>query len=140
MHIPHWMCFALVILLKGNVGLLQKLSTDYLSAESFLVWLVVGFQLRQPFVYRDAVFHYSARSLGWGILSGFLNAVAIDFHGLGEWFRNFMKELAPSRNVVCHPQKTRPGRVGIRKGTRTGQSVDALSILCGLVSLAPLKE
>lgn len=76
MHSPLWMWFALVILLSwGLVGLLQKLSTHYLSAESSLVWLVVGFQLLQPFVYRDTVFHYSARSLSWGILSGFLNAV-----------------------------------------------------------------
>jgi len=75
-HIPLWMWFASVILLSwGLVGLLQKLSTDCLSAESSLVWLVVGFQLLQPFVYRSAVFHHSPRSVAWGILSGFLNAV-----------------------------------------------------------------
>lgn len=65
----------MILLSWGVVGLLQKLSTHYLSAESSLVWLVLGFQVLQPFVFRDAVFHHSASSLSWGILSGLLNAV-----------------------------------------------------------------
>ena len=79
MH-PSWMWFAVVILVSwGIVGLLQKLSTNYLSAESALVWLVVGFLLFQPFVYSgNSPFRYSLVSVTWGLLSGLLNA-------LGAW-------------------------------------------------------
>ena len=80
MHLPPWFWFAAIVLITwGIVGLLQKLSTNYISAESSLIWLVVGFFLLQPFLYPGpAVFSYSARSLTWALLSGVLNA-------LGAW-------------------------------------------------------
>jgi transporter family protein len=79
MHQP-WIWFVLITILTwGVVGLLQKLSTNYISAESSLVWLVVGFMLLEPLLYPgQAVFHYSRWSLGWALLSGVLNA-------LGAW-------------------------------------------------------
>ena len=41
MHVPLWFWFAVVTLLSwGIAGLLQKLSTNYISAESSLIWLV----------------------------------------------------------------------------------------------------
>jgi len=80
MHLPPWFWFAALVLITwGIVGLLQKLSTNYISAESSLIWLVVGFFLLQPFLYPgQALFGYSARSLTWALLSGVLNA-------LGAW-------------------------------------------------------
>ena len=80
MHLPPWFWFAAIVLISwGIVGLLQKLSTNYISAESSLIWLVVGFLLLQPFLYPGpAVFSYSAHSLTWALLSGVLNA-------LGAW-------------------------------------------------------
>jgi transporter family protein len=80
MHLPPWFWFAAIVLISwGIVGLLQKLSTNYISAESSLIWLVVGFLLLQPFLYPGpAVFNYPARSLTWALLSGVLNA-------LGAW-------------------------------------------------------
>ena len=61
------------------VGLLQKLSTNHISAESSLIWLVVGFLLLEPFFYSGAaLFHYSKINLAYGIASGLLNA-------LGAW-------------------------------------------------------
>jgi transporter family protein len=80
MHLPPWFWFAAVVLITwGIVGVLQKLSTNYISAESTLIWLVVGFFLLQPFLYPGkVVFTYSARSLTWALLSGVLNA-------LGAW-------------------------------------------------------
>jgi bacterial/archaeal transporter family protein len=80
MHFAPWVGFAAVTLISwGIVGLLQKLSTNYISAESSLVWLVVGFILLEPLMYPGtALFHYSAGNLTWGVLSGFLNA-------LGAW-------------------------------------------------------
>ena len=78
--LPPWFFLAVVILLAwGIVGLLQKLSTNHLSAESALIWLVVGFILLEPLFYPGKeIFTYSATNLGWALLSGVLNA-------LGSW-------------------------------------------------------
>ena len=80
MHIPAWFWLALIVLLSwGIVGLLQKLSTNHLSAEWALVWLAVGFFVLEPWLYPGrALFNYPLRSLGWAYLGGVLNA-------LGAW-------------------------------------------------------
>lgn len=80
MHVPAWLFYSLLTVLAwGVVGLLQKLSTNSISAESSLIWLVVGFLLIAPFFYPGAVlFQYSRASLVYGIFSGVLNA-------LGAW-------------------------------------------------------
>lgn len=76
MHLPPWLWYSVVTLVAwGVVGLLQKLSTNYISAESSLVWLVVGFLLLEPLFYPGSiVFHYSKVNLAYAILSGLLNA------------------------------------------------------------------
>ena len=80
MHVAPWFWFAAITLIAwGIVGLLQKLSTNYISAESSLIWLVVGFLLLEPLLYPGkAVLHYSGWNLMWALLSGILNA-------LGAW-------------------------------------------------------
>lgn len=80
MHVPPWLPYAAITLVAwGVVGLLQKLSTNYISAESSLIWLVVGFLLLEPLLYPGAaLFHYSGWNLTWALLSGVLNA-------LGAW-------------------------------------------------------
>lgn len=80
MHISAWFWFALVVLVSwGVVGLLQKLSTNYLSAEWALIWLAVGFFILEPWLYPGhALFTYSLKSLGLAFLGGVLNA-------LGAW-------------------------------------------------------
>jgi transporter family protein len=80
MHVPPWLWYSGVTLVAwGVVGLLQKLSTNYISAESSLIWLVVGFLLLQPFLNPGMiVIHYSSWNLIWALLSGVLNA-------LGAW-------------------------------------------------------
>ena len=80
LHVAPWFWFAVITLVSwGIVGLLQKLSTNYISAESSLIWLVVGFLLLEPLFYPGkAVLHYSGWNLTWALLSGVLNA-------LGAW-------------------------------------------------------
>jgi transporter family protein len=80
MHLPPWFWFSLVVLLTwGVVGLLQKLSTNEISAESALVWLVAGFILVTPVFYPGkAIASYPPRSLAYILLSATLNA-------LGAW-------------------------------------------------------
>jgi len=76
MHFPPWFGYAAVVLISwGVVGLLQKLSTNYVSAESALIWLVVGFLLLTPVFYPGKVlFSYSTRSLIYILASAVLNA------------------------------------------------------------------
>jgi transporter family protein len=80
LHAAPWFWFAVITLMAwGIVGLLQKLSTNYISAESSLIWLVVGFLLIEPLFYPGrAIWHYSGWNLTWAVLSGVLNA-------LGAW-------------------------------------------------------
>ncbi len=76
MHLPPWFWFAVVVLVTwGVVGLLQKLSTDCISAESALIWLVVGFLILAPVFYPGkAMFSYSTRSLIYILASAAFNA------------------------------------------------------------------
>ena len=77
MHVPPWFWFAVITVVAwGIVGLLQKLSTNYISAESSLIWLVAGFVLLQPFFYPGVGgFQYSRENIVWALLSGALNAI-----------------------------------------------------------------
>ena len=72
-----WLIFVIIVLVSwGVLGIFQKLSTNYLSAESTLIWLIVGFLLFQPFVYPSKPLSiYSTRSLWYGLLSGLLSNV-----------------------------------------------------------------
>ena len=80
MHVAPWFWPVVVVLVCwGVVGLLQKLSTNYISAESSLIWLVAGYLLLLPLFYPGrAVFNYSRWNIAWALLSGALNA-------LGAW-------------------------------------------------------
>jgi len=80
LHLPLWFWPAIVVLVTwGVVGLLQKLSTNYLSAEAALIWLVVGFFLLLPWLYpKESIFSYPVKSLVYTMLSAALNA-------LGAW-------------------------------------------------------
>ena len=126
MHLPPWFWQCVVVLVAwGIVGLLQKLSTNHLSAESALVWLVVGFFLIDPLLYpKESVLAYSSRSLVWAFLSAFLNALgawallAAMKHGgkasivvpLTALYPLAMVFLAP---VILHESVTRPQAFGV---------------------------
>ena len=72
-----WLIFVVIVLLSwGVLGIFQKLSTNYLSAESMLIWLIVGFLLFQPFVYpARPLSNYSSKNIWFGLLSGLLSNV-----------------------------------------------------------------
>jgi transporter family protein len=80
LHLPAWFWLAAVVLISwGVVGLFQKLSTNYISAESALVWLVVGYFLLLPWLYpREHVLSYRMKFLLYLVLSASLNT-------LGAW-------------------------------------------------------
>ena len=80
MHLAPWLIYTMLALACfGIVGFLQKVSTDRVSAESALVWLIVGFVLLLPFIYTGpSTFQYPLRSIGYVVAGGLLNA-------LGSW-------------------------------------------------------
>ena len=96
LHVAPWFWFAAVTLVAwGIVGLLQKLSTNYISAESSLIWLVVGFILLQPLLYPGkAVLYYSGWNLMWALLSGVLNA-------LGAWALFAAMKSGGKASIIC---------------------------------------
>jgi len=52
MHVAPWLWIVMVVLiLWGLTAVFQKLTTNYISAESTLVWRTVGFLLFMPFIY-----------------------------------------------------------------------------------------
>jgi transporter family protein len=72
-----WLIFVMIALVSwGVLGIFQKLCTNHLSAESTLIWLIVGFLLFQPFVYPSKPLAiYSTKHLWYGLLSGLLSNV-----------------------------------------------------------------
>jgi bacterial/archaeal transporter family protein len=76
-----WLNLSLAALLcYGLVGLLQKLTTNRLSAESALIWYSVGYLLLFPWFLRGADFTKVLESyVALGILAGFTARI-------GEWF------------------------------------------------------
>jgi hypothetical protein len=64
MHIAPWFWIVIVVLvLWGLTAVFQKLTTNYISAESTLVWRTVGFLLIVPLIYPGReLFHHSLRS------------------------------------------------------------------------------
>jgi transporter family protein len=78
MHLPVWFFLAGVVLLFwGALGIFMKLSTTYISAESAIIWIIIGFVLLQPFIDTGrSLFRYSGRSVMWGLASGALGNLA----------------------------------------------------------------
>jgi bacterial/archaeal transporter family protein len=77
MHLVPWFWFALIVLVTwGIVGLLQKLSTNEISAESALIWFVAGCFVMVPVFYPGKVlFTYSTRSVLYILSCGVANAI-----------------------------------------------------------------
>ena len=77
---PPWLLYAALAMLSfGVVGLLQKLSTNHLSADSALTWLIVGFLFFLPAFYPGRlILDYSGQSWMLAFLSGVFNM-------LGAW-------------------------------------------------------
>lgn len=72
-----WLIYVIVVLVSwGVLGIFQKVASNHISAESMLVWLIVGFLLFQPFVYPSKPLSiYSTKHIWYGLLSGLLSNV-----------------------------------------------------------------
>lgn len=136
MHISAWFWFALIVLLSwGVVGLLQKLSTNHLSAEWALVWLAVGFFFLEPWLYPGhALFTYSLRSVGWALLGGVLNA-------LGAWALLAALKSGGKASIVAPFTALYPVVVVFSAPVVLGESItakQAAGVVCALIAVVLL--
>jgi transporter family protein len=136
MHLPPWFWFGLITLLSwGIVGLLQKLSTNYLSAEWALVWVSVGFFILEPWLYPGKVlFTYSGRALGWALLAGVFNA-------LGAWALLAAMKTGGKASIVAPFTALYPLPVVFFAPLILHESITALQgvgIVCALVAVVLL--
>jgi len=136
MHLPPWFWLALITLIAwGLVGLLQKLSTNHLSAEWALVWLAVGFFILEPWLYPGKVlFTYSPRALCWALFGGVLNA-------LGAWALLVAMKSGGKASIVAPFTSLYPVVVVFFAPLILHESVTALQavgILCALIAVVLL--
>jgi len=136
MQLPPWFWFAMVTLVAwGIVGLLQKLSTNYLSAEWALVWLAVGFFFLEPWLYPGkTLFTYSTKALAWALLSGFFNA-------LGAWALLAALKSGGKASVVAPFTALYPVVVVFLAPLVLRESITALQatgIICALIAVVLL--
>ena len=136
LSIPSW-CLpaALVLLTWGAVGLLQKLSTNYISAESALIWLVVGYILLLPWLYSGrSVFTYSTHSLAFTLVSAVLNT-------LGAWALLAAMKNGGKASIVVPLTALYPLVVVVSAPVFLHESLSLLQgfgILCALTSVVLL--
>jgi bacterial/archaeal transporter family protein len=83
-----------VLISWGVVGVFQKLATNYISAESVMILLIVGSFAIQPFVLpQQPLSSYSHRAVIFGLLSGLLS-------NLGSWGLFAAMRLGGSASIV----------------------------------------
>jgi uncharacterized membrane protein len=133
MHVAPWFWFVVIVLVAwGTVGIFQKLSTNYISAESTLVLLMVGFLLFEPFVYPGKqLFHYSRHSLAYGLLSGLLST-------LGAWGLFAAMKYGGKASIVTPFSALYPLIVVVLSPFVLHESVTALQglgVLCALIAV-----
>ncbi len=136
LSIPSWCWPAAVVLLAwGTVGLLQKLSTSYLSAESALIWLVIGYVLLLPWLYSGkSIFTYPTRSLVFTLVSAILNT-------LGAWALLAAMKNGGKASIVVPLTALYPLVVVVAAPAVLHESINslqAIGVLCALTSVALL--
>jgi transporter family protein len=136
MHVAPWFWFVVIVLVAwGVVGIFQKLSTNYISAESTLVWLMVGLLLFEPFVYPGKqLLHYCRHSLAYGLLSGLLSM-------LGAWGLFAAMKYGGKASIVTPISALYPLVVVVLSPFVLHESVtglEGLGVLCALIAVSLL--
>jgi transporter family protein len=133
LHFSSWLWFAvLAIVTWGGAGVLQKISTNRISAESTLIWVIAGFLVLEPLLYTRSPFStYSMRSVVFLILSGTLN-------GLAFWAMLTAMKCGGKASIVVPFTALYPLVIVIAAPILLHESVTLLQgfgILCGLGSV-----
>jgi drug/metabolite transporter (DMT)-like permease len=136
MHIPPWFWYvAVVLIFWGGCGIFQKLATNRISAESSLIWLIVGFVLLEPLVYPGrALLHYSKQNIMWGLLSGALS-------NLGAWGLYAAMKSGGKASIVAPFCALYPLVVVVLAPILLHESItklQGLGVICGLVAVVLL--
>jgi transporter family protein len=76
-----WMTLSLVaVVLWGIVGLLQKITTNHISADAVLIWDRVGYLILLPFLLADVhLLHVGPKDILIGTLDGITNGLGALF-------------------------------------------------------------
>ena len=133
MHIPPWFIYVSVVLIFwGACGIFQKLATNRISAESSLIWLILGFVLLLPFLHPGRVlWHYSRENIMWGLLSGALS-------NLGAWGLYAAMKSGGKASLVAPICALYPVVVVALAPLLLHESITKLQgvgVLCGLVAV-----
>jgi transporter family protein len=134
--IPSWCWPAAAVLLSwGVVGLLQKLSTNFISAESALIWLVVGYVLLLPWLRTSTpIFSYPVRSIVFVLASAALNT-------LGAWALLRAMANGGKASIVVPLTAVYPVVVVISAPVILHESITSMQgigVLCALASVVLL--
>ncbi len=138
MDLPAWAWPGTVVLVSwGIVGLLQKLSTNYISAESALIWLVAGYFLLLPWLSPgESLRAFSARSLTVIFLSAMLNT-------LGAWALLAAMRSGGRASIVVPLTALYPVVVVLAAPFVLGETMTAqqgIGILCALNAIVLLSS
>ncbi len=136
MHVTPCFVYAVVVVLTwGIVGLLQKLSTNEISAESSSIWIVAGFFLLTPIFYPGrSLFKYPARSLLYVLSSALLCAV-------GSWALLVAMKKGGKASIICPFTALYPLVVVLAAPIVLHESitlVQGAGVLCALTAVALL--
>jgi len=73
----HWLLFSLIVVtLWGIVGLLQKITTNHISAEAVLIWDRIGYIVILPFLLTGShLGHLGPKAILIGTLDGVTNSL-----------------------------------------------------------------
>lgn len=77
MHSYMWLLLCLVVVMSwGVLGVFEKLASNYLTPESALIWVAIGFMLLQPLIASPhSLLQYSTASLIWALVNGVLTGL-----------------------------------------------------------------
>jgi transporter family protein len=119
----------------GIVGLLQKLSTNRLTAEWAVVWWWVGMLLMEPFLYTGpGLLNWPKRGMVWALLSGGFNA-------LGAWALLAALKSGGKASVVAPFTALYPVVVAFVAPAVLRESItlrDGLGVFCALAAVVLL--
>jgi uncharacterized membrane protein len=145
MNQPLWFWYTLLVILAwGVVGIFQKLTTKYISAESTLIWQTVGFMLMIPLFLPDLIFpagksllDYSWVAITWGLLVGLIN-------NMGAWFLFAALKNEGKASIVCPIAAMAPpfGMVILAPVLlhETLNLVQGIGVLCALIAIILLSK
>jgi bacterial/archaeal transporter family protein len=129
--LPAWFLASLAVwALWGFVGITQKLTTNYLSAECATISLTLGYLLVLPFVISS--FHpssYSSRAMWLALGSGILNM-------LGGWTMFVAMRKGGQASIVMPLTALYPGIVALLSPRLFGDHISTRQILGILFGLA----